>query len=136
MKQVLVDTGPLVALLDAGDRDHKRCVDAARKLRGDLFTTWPVMTEAIYLLAEAPEAQDALLAKVEDGAIQIADLAAEDVPALRALMRRYRDLSMDLADASLVRVGERERMRQIFTLDRRDFTVYRTQTGTAFDLIP
>lgn len=136
MKQVLVDTGPLVALLDAGDRDHRRCVELAKGLRGDLVTTWPVMTEAMYLLAEAQEAQDALLAKVEDGAIQIAGLAAEDVPTLRALMRRYRDLPMDLADASLVRVGEREGMRQIFTLDRRDFTVYRTQTGTAFDLIP
>lgn len=125
MIRILVDTGPLVALLDAGDRDHARCAAAAKRMRGDLLTTWPVITEATYLLAKTPTAQDALLSKIGDGAIQMAELTADDVPAIRVLMRKYRTLPIDFADASLVRVAEREGIHRIFSLDSRDFSVYR-----------
>lgn len=124
MKITLVDTGPLVALIDADDGDHQRCVEASRRLRSALFTTWPVLTEAMYLLSGGPAGQDALLSVVENGDVTVADLDAGDVPVLRALLRRYRDLPMDFADASLVCVAQRERILQVFTLDR-DFSVYR-----------
>jgi predicted nucleic acid-binding protein len=52
-------------------------------------------------------------------------LGREDVPRMRALMHKYRDLPMDFADAALVRVAERERLRRVFTTDRQDFSVYR-----------
>jgi predicted nucleic acid-binding protein len=55
---------------------------------------------------------------------------------MRELMRKYRDLPMDLTDAGLVRVAERERLRRIFTLDRRDFQVYRPSRIGRFAIIP
>ena len=136
MRQILIDTGPLVALLDAGDRDHRRCVQVAKRLSGELVTTWPVLTEAVYLLADTPKAQDALLAKVEGGSVRIAMLEAGDAREMRVLMRRYGDLPMDLADASLVRVADREDIRQVFTLDRRDFGIYRTARGRPLAILP
>ncbi len=136
MRQILIDTGPLVALLDEGDQDHGRCVQVAKQLPATLLTTWPVVTEAMYLLSEAPSAQDALLAKVEDGSVGVVELDVKDVPSLRLLMRKYRELPIDLADASLVRVAGREGIQQIFTLDRRDFNVYRTTEGRPFTIVP
>lgn len=136
MRHVLIDTGPLVALLDKGDQDHMRCIQAAKRLPGTLVTTWPVVTGAMYLLSEAPAAQDALLGKVEDGSVQVAPLDAEDASAMRTLIRKYRELPMELADASLVRVADREGIREVFTLDRRDFGVYRTTKGRPFAIVP
>lgn len=135
MTQILLDTGPLVALLDAGDQDHARCVAAAQKLRGELVTTWPVVTEAMYLLSGAPGAPDRVLELLETGAVRLAPLDAVDVPALRRLMRRYASLPIDVADASVVRVAEREGIFDVFTLDR-DFRVYRIARGQAFAIIP
>jgi predicted nucleic acid-binding protein len=136
VRQILIDTGPLVALLDADDRDYARCVRAARRLSDDLLTTWPVLTEAMYLLSHAPKAQDALLAKIEEGTVQTAVLDADDAREMRALMKKYRDLPMDFADASLVRVADREGIKQVFTLDRRDFGVYQTTPGRPFVIVP
>ncbi len=135
MTQILLDTGPLVALLDAGDQDHARCVAAAQRLRGELVTTWPVVTEAMYLLLGAPGAPERVLELLETGAVRLASLDAADVPALRRLMRRYASLPMDLADASVVRVAERDGAFDVFTLDR-DFRVYRIARGQAFTIIP
>lgn len=132
----MIDTGPLVALLDADDQDHARCVRAARRLSDDLLTTWPVLTEAMYLLSHAPKAQDALLSRVEDSTVQTAALDADDAREMRALMKKYRDLPMDFADASLVRVADREGIKQVFTLDRRDFGVYQTTPGGPFVIVP
>jgi uncharacterized protein len=136
VRQVLIDTGPLVALLDEGDRDHRRCVEAAKRLIGTPLTTWPVVTEAMYLLSDAPAAQDALLAEIEGGGVHLAVLEGEDVAAMRRLMQKFRGLPMDFADATLVRVAERENIHQIFTLDRRDFSVYRPARGGTFTIIP
>ncbi|MDR7454510.1 MAG: PIN domain-containing protein [Armatimonadota bacterium] len=121
----LVDAGPLVALLRADDRDHAECVRTLRRLRGPLATTWPPVTEAMYLLGFSPAAQEALLKMIERGTVSIAEVNVADLPRIRWLMRTYRTLRMDLADATLVRVAGRERFSQVFTLDRRDFRVYR-----------
>jgi hypothetical protein len=73
---------------------------------------------------------------IQSGAVQILSLGIDDIPRMRALMRKYRDLPMDLADAGLVRVAERERLRGIFTLDRRDFQVYRPSKIGRFTILP
>lgn len=135
MKQTLVDTGPLVALIDEGDDDHQRCEDAARRLKGDLVTTWPVITEAMYLLDEAAQGQDALLKKVESGDLNLADLSAQDARAFRELIHKYRDLPMDFADASLVRVAQREGIAEVFTLDKH-FRAYRSARARNFAIKP
>lgn len=81
-------------------------------------------------------AQDALLAEIEGGSVQLAGLDGKDIPAMRRLMQKFRELPMDFADATLVRVAEREDIHQIFTLDRRDFSLYRPARGGAFTIIP
>ena len=132
----LVDAGPLVAILHRDDRRHRECVQALRALRPPLGTTWPVVTEAMYLLGFSTEAQDELWSLIESGRLHLLGLDASDAPRLRALMRKYRDLPMDLADASLVTVAERDGVNKVFTLDNRDFGVYRPAKLGRFFIIP
>ena len=136
MPAVLVDTGPLVALLDRSDPDHVACQETLSSLDDSMVTVWPVVTEAIYILRAYWQAQDALWQMIGTGAVEIIPLGTEDVPRMRELMHKYRDLPMDLADAALVRVAERERLRRIFTLDRRDFQIYRPSRIGRFSILP
>jgi uncharacterized protein len=125
MSLVLVDAGPLVALIDRGDPYHASCRKALESLRDPLATVWPAFTEAMYLLRSSAEAQRALWSSIEAGAMRLLPLSESDAPRMRELMWKYRDLPMDLADAALVRVAEREKLRRVFTTDRSDFELYR-----------
>jgi len=136
MPGVLVDTGPLVALLDRSDPYHTICQETLRSLEDRLVTVWPVVTESMYLLRAYWHAQNALWEMIQAGAVEILPLGTDDVARMRDLMRKYRDLPMDLADAALVRVAERERLRRIFTLDRRDFQIYRPSRIGRFAVLP
>lgn len=133
---ILIDAGPLVAILHRDDRDHALCIDTLKGLREPLLSTWMPITEAMYLLNFAPAAQNALLEMIERGALQVLSLETEDLPSIRNLMRKYADLPMDFADATLVHIAQRENIRQIFTLDRRDFAVYRLAHGQVFTILP
>ena len=133
---ILVDAGPLVALLDADDQYHKKCVAALKVLQEPLVTVWPPVTEAMYLLGDLPKAQEALWEMLSRGALQLLPLDHTDVPRMRELMNKYADRPMDLADAALVRVAEREGIRKIFTVDRKDFGVYRLHGRVRPSLIP
>jgi len=133
---VLVDTGPLVALLDRSDPYHLTCQETLSSLDDSLVTVWPVVTEAMYMLRAYWQAQVALWEMIGAGAVEIIPLGIEDLPRMRELMRKYRDQPMDLADAALVRVAERERLRRIFTLDRRDFQIYRPSRIGRFAVLP
>ncbi len=136
MSAVLVDAGPLVALLDRSDPDHESCRDMLRSVHDPVVTVWPALTEAMYLLRFSWEAQRALWEMIESGVVSLLPLDAGDVPRMRELMEKYRDLPMDLADAALVRVAERERLRRVFTLDRRDFELYRPARLGRFSILP
>jgi len=139
MRGVLVDTGPLVAIVDEGDGDHQRCVNVLKRLSDPMITTWPVVTEALCLLGQTQnpfDSQDALLATLDRQVVVVAELGRADVPRLRALIRKYRDLPMDLADATLVCVAERDGMRQVFTLDHRHFAVFRIGRHDSFTILP
>lgn len=133
---ILTDAGPLVALVSADDRHHAACVGALRTFRESMVTVWPAFTEAMHLLGAWPSAQDALWEFVSVGALEFAPLVEADVPRMRALMKKYRDLPMGLADAALVRVAEREGIRRVFTLDRRDFSVYRPLRTGRLEIVP
>jgi uncharacterized protein len=133
---VLVDAGPLVAILDRRDPDHEACVAALEKLRDPLITVWPALTEAMCLLRESWPAQKALWSRLEIDTLTLAPLDRTDAPRIRELMEKYRDLPMDLADAALVRVAERESLTQIFTLDRTHFSVYRPGRRRRFSIVP
>ena len=136
MPAILVDTGPLLALLDRSDPYHLTCQETLSSLDDSLVTVWPVVTEAMYILRAYWQAQDALWEMIDTGAVEILVLGKDDIARMRDLLRKYRDLPMDLADAALVRVAERERLRRIFTLDRRDFQIYRPSRIGRFVVLP
>ncbi len=136
MSAVLVDAGPLIALIDRSDPHHDACVSVLRTLSGPLLSAWPVVTEAMYLLGFAWRAQEALWDLIDAEVLALVPLDRGDAPRMRELMSKYRDLPMDLADAALVRVAERERLRRVFTLDRRHFTVYRPARLGRFVIVP
>jgi predicted nucleic acid-binding protein len=125
-----------VALLDRSDPYHVVCQETLSSLNDSLVTVWPVVTETMYLLRSYGRAQDALWEIIETEAVEILALEKDDVARIKELMRKYRDLPMDLADAALVRVAERERLRRIFTLDRRDFQIYRPSRIGRFAILP
>lgn len=133
---ILVDAGPLVALLSADDQHHDECVRALKEIRAPMATVWPAATEAMHLLARRPRGQDALLNQLQKETLGLLPLDSHDVPRMTELMQKYRDRPMDLADAALVRVAEREGVRTIFTVDRADFEVYRLFGRRRFRIIP
>lgn len=133
---MLVDAGPLVALVDADDQYHKKCVAALKVMREPLVTVWPPVTEAMYLVGDLPKAQEALWEMLARGVLQLLSLDFADFPRMRELMSKYADRPMDLADAALVRVAEREGIRKIFTVDREDFGVYRLHGRVRPTIIP
>jgi predicted nucleic acid-binding protein len=125
-RAVLVDTGPLVALFDPSDHAHERCLKQLGRLENRrLVTTLAVLTEASYLLDFSKRAQQALLAFVARGAVEPLHLAAPAVECAALLMSKYQDLPMDFADATLMTLAEALGTTAVFTLDRRDFAVYR-----------
>jgi uncharacterized protein len=133
---ILVDAGPLIALVDADDQFHRKCVAALKTLREPLVTVWPPVAEAMYLLGDVPKAREAIWEMLARGVLQLLPLDFNDVPRMRELMSKYADRPMDLADAALVRVAEREGIRKVFTVDRKDFTVYRLHGRVRPSIIP
>ena len=93
---ILVDTGPLVALIHEDDKKQLACKDAFANFSEPLGTVWPVLTEAIYLLSFSWEAQTALMEMIEMGAVEILPLGVGDVPRMRELMRKYRKMAVRL----------------------------------------
>ena len=133
---ILLDAGPLIALLHADDRHHQQCKATLQALSEPLGSVWPVITEAMYLLGFSWAAQDALWEFLARGAVTLLTLDERDLPRMRELMRKHKDLPMDLADAALVRVAEREGIHRVFTLDRRDFSLYRPAGRARFEILP
>ena len=133
---MLVDAGPLVALLDQGDPEHEDAIAAFKTIREPLITVWPALTEAMYILRGSWRGQKALWSRLETDALMLATLDERDAPRMRELMEKYRDLPMDLADAALVRVAERDGLADVFTLDRKHFSAYRPGRRKRFTIVP
>lgn len=133
---ILVDAGPLVAIIHHDDQHHQTCAGVLGTIQEPMLTVWPAFTEAMYLLRLTTGGQDKLWQVLGTDALSIADLHDDDYPRMRELMTKYRDLPMDLADAALVRVAEREDIRRVFTIDRRDFSIYRPKGMGRFEILP
>jgi len=138
MSVILTDTGPLVALINRNDPNHAVCVAATRSLpAGPMVTTWPCLTEAMYLLHRAGghTAQVALWGLLRTGRLVLHDLGASERERMNILMDKYHDKPMDLADASILAAAEHIETRRLFSLDS-DFRIYRLSDGSTLDLIP
>lgn len=120
----LLDTGPLVSFLASGLRHHSWTCEQWKRLRPPLLTCEPVLTEAAFLLKREGREADPLFALLERGVIRVALDVQEEQADLRALMHRYRNRPMSLADACLVRLAELHADGEVFTLDS-DFQIYR-----------
>ncbi|HYV34885.1 MAG TPA: PIN domain-containing protein [Gemmataceae bacterium] len=134
----LVDTGPLVALIDRHDGNHARCRAAAADLPDEpLLTTWPCFAEAMHLLHKAAgySAQAALWKFYTDKQLFLHDQTAKEIDRMIYLMDKYKDAPMDLADASLIALAESKSMTKIFTLDSA-FRFFRLANGIVLQVIP
>ena len=136
MKPWLLDTGPLVAALDAGDPAHHRVSEALASFRGTLVTTGAVLTEAFYLLRSARSGVEHLVEWVEESGTSIVDIfTAERLRQIVQLMHKYADRPMDFADAGLVLIAEEKGHDEILTLDERGFRAYRFRGHRRFKLV-
>jgi predicted nucleic acid-binding protein len=136
MKRVLVDTGPLVAIMSQADQHHKTCLEALHDLPGPLFSCWPVITEAAWLLRRHQGAVRQLLDSISAGFLELLPVQSAEASEIGKLMEKYRNIRPQLADAALVYLAERDGFDVIFTLDRRDFSVYQAGRKRAFRIIP
>ena len=134
MRGAIVDTGPLVALLDRAEQHHRWVAECIKELEVPLLVCEPVLVEATYLLARLYKAQDALFGLLENGALRIALRIDDHVAALHALHRKYRDRPMSLADACIVRMAELHERHAVLTFDS-DFFVYRKHGRDPLPLI-
>jgi len=121
---VLLDTGPLVSFLASGLEHHEWAVEQWKRLRPPLLTCEPVLTEAAFLLKRERGDTDHLFLLLDRGVIRVGLSIQEQHADLRALMRRYRNRPMSLADACLVRLSEIHAAAEVLTLDS-DFRIYR-----------
>ncbi|MFC1821584.1 type II toxin-antitoxin system VapC family toxin [Thermodesulfobacteriota bacterium] len=133
---ILLDTGPIVAFFDASDNYHNLCIETLKKMKEPLVTSWPVLTEAFYLLGFSWGAQDGLWEFIMRGGVEILPLDVKMQARCRVLMKKYNDLPMDLADCTLVVLAESRGIEKIFTLDHRDFKIYRLAHKKKLRLVP
>ena len=136
MRRVLADTGPIVAIFSRRDQYHKVCVETLKEMPGPLFTCWPVITEATWLLRRDPAAVQQLLHSVDTGFLELLPLTTADAKPIAEILKKYRDIHIQLADAALVHLAARDGLGTIFTLDQRDFSVYRLPRGKSLRILP
>jgi uncharacterized protein len=122
-------------MLSRDDAYHDVCVEALREMSGPLYCCWPVITEAAWLLRRSSRALQEPLRNADGGFLELLPLAGAEGKAIARVMKRYETIRPQLADAALVYLAARERIVTIFTLDRRDFSIYRTGHGP-FRVIP
>ncbi|MCC6738868.1 MAG: PIN domain-containing protein [Planctomycetia bacterium] len=133
-RAAIVDTGPLVALLDRDESHHAWAVGALGGLASPLLVCEPVLTEAMYLLSGLPDGIDEIYRLLDKGALRLALHLDRNLAEVRALQRKYRDQPMSLADACVVRMAEIHAGHGILTLDS-DFAVYRKHGRQPLELI-
>jgi uncharacterized protein len=132
----LLDTGPLVALFVEKDRHHRLCLETFAALSAPLYTCWPVLTEAAWIMRNQHRPLDRIAEAHSAGMFEILPLDDGCLVEIAAIMRRYENIGLQLADAALAYLAERENIRTVFTLDRRDFSIIRLKRNRVLRLIP
>lgn len=133
---ILCDTGVLLCLIDKDQSQHDDYSRAVTENREAIVTTWACVTEAMYLALGVGgwRTQRNLSKMLTMQFVTIYDIATEDYARLFALMEKYQDRPMDLADATLVLTAEKTKTKRILTLDS-DFLFYRIGGKNSFDII-
>jgi uncharacterized protein len=134
---ILLDTSGLLAALDASQRHHREAAASLAAASPPLSLSPFVLAELDYLLLArvGAAARASLLEEVKRGAYLLETLTGADVARAQAIIERYSDLGISLADASIVVLAERHRVRDVLTLDERHFRIL-TVDGKPFRLLP
>ena len=135
MKAIL-DTGPWIALLDKSESKHAICVQWLKTYSGTLYSTEAVLTEVLHLLNFSITAQGAALDFVIESIVELVPANIESTKKVKILMKKYSDLPMDYADATIVCLAMETGIQHIVTLDKRDFNIYRTTNNQNFIITP
>lgn len=125
MRNTLIDAGPIIALFNKNDKYHEKIKNFLKKYDGILTSTWPVVTEVSHMLDFNVQTQIDFLIWIQLGGVNIEAIENEDIGRIIELSMKYSDLPMDLADASLVVLSEKLKVKEIITIDS-DYYVYRT----------
>jgi uncharacterized protein len=133
---LIVDTGPLVAVADASDPDHQRCLQLLESHRGPLVTTVFVIAEAGWLIRrQLDSTAEALLYRaISEAQLNVEELTGSDWARIADLVVIYADIGLDAADASVIAIAERLGQTTIATLDERDFRIVRPVNTESFHL--
>lgn len=124
MTRVVIDTGPIVALLNRRDRHHAWVREVLGTVQPPIFTCEAVVSEACFVLGRLAGGQDAVLELLSSNVVKLDFRMLPEIDALRRLMRKFANVPMSVADACLVRMTELDAESVIVTLDG-DFRVYR-----------
>lgn len=124
MTAFLVDTGPLVALLNHRDQHHGWAKAALAEVSPPLLTCEPVLAEACHILRAFSGGPEATIAMVHRGLLDVSFRLGDHAAEIARLLRKYASVPMSLADACLVRLAELNRDCKLLTLDA-DFRIYR-----------
>ncbi len=127
---------PLVAIVRTREKSHEECIAALKTIRPPLLTCWPVLTEAAWLLRKEPGGIQAIGGLIESGLLKLASVDEAGLAWIITFMERYASMNAQMADAALMYIAERDGINTVFTLDRRDFSIYRTTDGRALTVVP
>lgn len=125
MIKTLIDSGVIIALFDKSDTFHQKSVEFLRTFKGELITSWAVMTEVSHMLDFNQQVQIDFLKWVELGGLKVYNITQDEIASIRVMMEKYLDIPMDLADATLMHIANKEKIGTIVSIDS-DFDIYRT----------
>lgn len=125
MQKTIIDSGPLIALFDRSDKYHQRVLKFLKSYKGELITSWSVITEVSHMLDFNLQVQIDFLKWCEIGGIKLYDISQNEIVHIRVMMQKYIDVPMDLADATLMYISNKENIKNIMSIDC-DFDIYRT----------
>jgi hypothetical protein len=125
MQKTLIDSGPLIALFDKSDKYHSKVLQFLKHHSGELITTWSVVTEVLHMLDFNLQVQIDFIKWIEQGGLQLYEITHTDIVQMRLMMEKYIDIPIDLADASLMYLANRDKIKNIVSIDS-DFDIYRT----------
>jgi len=132
----IIDTGPWVALIDRSESRHAQCVQWLKNFSGRLYSTEAVLTEVLYILNFSITAQCAALDFVLESVVEIVPSSTDSLKKIKNLMKKYTDLPMDFADATIVCLAAETDMQNIVTFDRKDFAIYKLPKKKSFTIMP
>ena len=132
----ILDTGPWVALIDRSESRHTECVQWLKNFSGRLYSTEAVLTEVLYILNFSIIARCAALDFVLKSVVEIVPSSTASLKKTRNLIKKYADLPMDFADATIVCLANETGMQNIVTFDQKDFSIYRLPKKKSFTIMP